>query len=77
MANRYKPMNRTELEIAGITGMWKGKHITQIQPLSLHNRKEIKDFIMIVHLYNAEVLDDMTDTQVAKIMLEGIGIECD
>ena len=69
-------MSRTQLEIAGITGTWRDRHITQVNEMDLWDPNEIKDFILVVNLYNAEVLDDMTDTQVAKKMLREIGIEC-
>ena len=72
----YKPMTRTQLEIAGITGNWKNTHITQVNAMDLWDPNEIKDFILVVNLYNAEVLEDMLDTQVAKKMLRDIGIEC-
>ena len=69
-------MTRTQLEIAGITGNWKNTHITQVNAMDLWDPNEIKDFILVVNLYNAEVLEDMLDTQVAKKMLRDIGIEC-
>jgi len=72
----YKPMTRTQHEIAGITGTWQDRHITQVNVMDLWDPNEIKDFILVVNLYNAEVLEDMLDTQVAKKMLKEIGIEC-
>jgi hypothetical protein len=71
---KHKPMNRTELELAGITGSFKGKWIKDIEPMSLRDPYEIRDFITVVMLYNAEQLDDMQDTQVARQMLSKIGI---
>jgi hypothetical protein len=42
--------------------------------MSLRDPYEIRDFITVVMLYNAEQLDDMQDTQVARQMLSKIGI---
>ena len=74
---KYKPLTRTEIEIAGITGQWKDTHIKYVNPLDLWDPMEIKDFLLVAQLYNAEVLDDMTDTQVAKRLLGEIGIKCE
>ena len=72
----HKPMTRTQIEIASITGTWKNKPITKVNPMDLWDPIEIRDFLMVVNLYNAEVLDDMIDTQVAKKLLGEIGIDC-
>lgn len=73
---KYKPMSRLEKELAGITGVFNGKYIAEINPLLFRTREECQDFLCVLHLYNAEVLDGMTDTSVAKKLLNDIGIKC-
>lgn len=70
-------MNRTEIELSAITGTWKGKPLSKVNPLTIVERNEIADFIMVVNLHNAEVLDEMWDTSVAKQLLADIGISCE
>jgi len=45
--------------------------------MTIVQRQEIADFMTVVNLHNAEVLDDMFDVSVAKQMLGEIGINCD
>lgn len=73
---KHKAMTRTEIELAGITGIWKGKHLSEVNPLTIMERAEIKDFLLVLNLYNAEVLEDIDDTTVARRMLADIGIYC-
>ena len=73
----YKKMNRTEIELCAITGTWKGTPLKEVNILKIVDRTEIKDFLTVVNLHNAEVLDDMWDTSVAKQLLEKIGIKCE
>jgi len=73
---KHKKMNKTEIELAGITGMWKGKHLSQVNPLKIQSKAEIQDFLLVLNLYNAEVLEDMDNTIVARRMLADIGIYC-
>ncbi|MDB4351078.1 hypothetical protein OAA34_00025 [bacterium] len=73
----YKKMNRTEIELCAITGTWKGTPLKDVNILKIVDRTEIKDFLTVVNLHNAEVLDDMWDTSVAKQLLEKIGIKCE
>ena len=70
-------MNRTEIELCAITGTWKGTPLKEVNILKIVDRQEIRDFLTVVNLHNAEVLDEMFDVTVAKQMLEGIGIKCD
>jgi len=70
-------MNRTEIELSAITGTWKGTPLNQVNLLKINDRNEVKDFLTVVNLHNAEVLDDMFDTTVSKHMLEAIGIKCE
>ena len=74
---RYKKMNRTEIELSAITGTWKGTPLKQVNILKINDHNEVKDFLTVVNLHNAEVLDDMFDTTVSKHMLEEIGIKCE
>jgi len=74
---KYVKMTKAEKEIAGLTGMWQGTHLSEVNPLSIVDRQEIADFLTVVNLYNAEVLEDMYDTTVARRLLKEIGIECD
>lgn len=74
---KYKKMNRTEIELCAITGTWKGTPLKEVNILKIVDRQEIRDFLTVVNLHNAEVLDEMFDVTVAKQMLEGIGIRCD
>ncbi len=74
---RYKKMNRTEIELSAITGTWKGTPLKDVNILKIVDKTEIRDFLTVVNLHNAEVLDDMMDTTGAKIMLEEIGIKCE
>lgn len=73
---KYKPLSDLEKELSGITGEWQGKHISQVNPLLFQSKEECEDFLCVLYLYNAEVLDDMTDTSVAKVLLNRIGIKC-
>ena len=73
----HKAMTRTEIELAGITGVWKGQHLSEVNPLTIMERAEIKDFLLVLNLYNAEVLEDMDDRTVARSMLADIVIYCD
>jgi len=73
----HKKMNRTEIELSAITGTWKGTSLKQVDLLTMTGKQEIKDFLTVVNLHNAEVLDDMWDTTVAKNMLREIGITCE
>lgn len=70
-------MNRTEIELSAITGTWKGTSLKQVDLLTMTGKQEIKDFLTVLNLHNAEVLDDMWDTTVAKNMLREIGITCE
>lgn len=70
-------MNRTEIELCAITGTWKGTPLKEVNILKIVDRTEVKDFLTVVNLHNAEVLDDMWDTSVAKQLLEKIGIKCE
>lgn len=74
---KHKKMNRTEIELCAITGTWKGAPLKDVNPMTILQKEEIADFLTVVNLHNAEVLDDMFDTKGAKIMLEEIGIKCD
>ncbi len=74
---KHIPMTRTEIELAGITGIWKDQHLSEVNPLTIKERAEIKDFLLVLNLYNAEVLEDMDDRTVARRMLADIGIYCD
>ena len=76
MAHKHKPMNRTEIELCAITGTWKGMPLREVNYMKIITKQEISDFLMVVHLHNAEVLDEMWDTSVGKMMLESIGIKC-
>ena len=69
-------MNRTEIELCAITGTWKGMPLREVNYMKIITKQEIADFLMVVHLHNAEVLDEMWDTSVGKMMLESIGIKC-
>lgn len=69
-------MSDLEKELAGITGMFEGKHLSEINPLLFQTREQCQDFMVVLNLYNAEVLDDMMDTSVAKQLLNDIGIPC-
>lgn len=73
----HKKMNRTEIELSAITGTWKGVSLKQVDLLTMTGKQEIKDFLTVLNLHNAEVLDDMWDTTVAKNMLREIGITCE
>jgi len=73
----HKKMNRTEIELCAITGTWKGTPLKEVNILKIVDRTEIKDFLTVVNLHNAEVLDDMWDVTVAKKMLGEIGIKCE
>ena len=73
----HKKMNRTEIELCAITGTWKGTPLKEVNILKIVDRQEIKDFLTVVNLHNAEVLDEMFDVTVAKQMLGEIGIKCD
>lgn len=73
----HKKMNRTEIELCAITGTWKGTPLKEVNILKIVDRTEVKDFLTVVNLHNAEVLDDMWDTSVAKQLLEKIGIKCE
>lgn len=70
-------MNRTEIELCAITGTWKGIPLKEVNILKITKKQEIADFLTVVNLHNAEVLDDMWDVTVAKNMLGEIGIKCD
>lgn len=70
-------MNRTEIELCAITGTWKGQPLKEVNPLMIVQKQEIADFLTVVNLHNAEVLDEMFDVTVAKQMLRDIGIKCD
>lgn len=72
----HKKMNRTEIELCAITGTWKGQPLRDVNYMKIITKQEIADFLMVVHLHNAEVLDEMWDTSVGKMMLESIGIKC-
>ena len=74
---KHKKMNRTEIELCAITGTWKGTPLKEVNILKIVDRIEIRDFLTVVNLHNAEVLDDMIDTTVAKMMLGEIGITCE
>jgi len=74
---KHKKMNRTEIELCAITGTWKGTPLKEVNILKIVDRTEIRDFLTVVNLHNAEVLDDMIDTTVAKQMLGKIGIKCE
>jgi len=74
---KHKKMNRTEIELCAITGTWKGTPLKEVNILRIVDKTEIRDFLTVVNLHNAEVLDDMFDTTGAKIMLEEIGIKCE
>lgn len=74
---KHKKMNRTEIELCAITGTWKGTPLKEVNILKIVDREEIKDFLTVVNLHNAEVLDEMFDVTVAKQMLGKIGISCD
>jgi hypothetical protein len=74
---KHKKMNRTEIELCAITGTWKGIPLKEVNILKIVDRTEIRDFLVVVNLHNAEVLDDMIDTTVAKQMLGEIGIKCE
>jgi hypothetical protein len=74
---KHKKMNRTEIELCAITGTWKGTPLKEVNILKIVDRIEIRDFLTVVNLHNAEVLDDMIDTTVAKQMLGEIGINCE
>jgi len=74
---KHKKMNRTEIELSAITGTWKGTPLKQVNPLTILQKEEIADFLTVVNLHNAEVLDDMFDTTGAKLMLKEIGINCE
>jgi len=69
-------MSRLEKELAGMTGEFNGKHLSEINPLQFKTKAECQDFLVVLHLYNAEVLDDMMDTSIAKQLLNDIGIPC-
>lgn len=73
----HKKMNRTEIELCAITGTWKGIPLKEVNILKITKKQEIADFLTVVNLHNAEVLDDMWDVTVAKDMLGKIGIKCD
>lgn len=73
----HKKMNRTEIELCAITGTWKGIPLKEVNILKITKKQEIADFLTVVNLHNAEVLDDMWDVTVAKDMLGKIGITCD
>ena len=73
----HKKMNRTEIELCAITGTWKGMPLKDVNPMTIVQRQEIADFMTVVNLHNAEVLDEMFDVSVAKQMLGEIGINCD
>lgn len=70
-------MNRTEIELCAITGTWKGQPLKEVNPMMIVQKQEIADFLTVVNLHNAEVLDEMFDVTVAKQMLRDIGITCD
>ena len=74
---RHKKMNRTEIELCAITGTWKGQPLKEVNPMMIVQKQEIADFLTVVNLHNAEVLDEMFDVTVAKQMLRDIGIKCD
>lgn len=74
---KHKKMNRTEIELCAITGTWKGTPLKEVNILKIDDRQEIKDFLTVVNLHNAEVLDEMFDVTVAKQMLGKIGIKCE
>ena len=73
----HKKMNRTEIELCAITGTWKGTPLKDVYPMTILQKEEIADFLTVVNLHNAEVLDDMFDVTVAKRLLAEIGIKCD
>jgi hypothetical protein len=77
MSQKHKKMNRTEIELCAITGTWKGTPLKEVNILKIVERQEVKDFLTVVNLHNAEVLDEMFDVTVAKQMLGKIGINCD
>lgn len=74
---KHKKMNRTEIELCAITGTWKGTPLKDVNPMTILQKEEIADFLTVVNLHNAEVLDDMFDVTVAKRLLSEIGIKCD
>ena len=72
----YRTLNNTEKEIAGITGEWQGKHLKYFNPLDITCLEEAQDFMCVMMLYNAELLDDMMERGVAQKLLREIRIPC-
>jgi hypothetical protein len=68
-------MNRSEIEISAITGTYKNVPLKYVKDDMFDSMQDVEDFILIVNLHNAEVLDDMMDTKVAQMMLRKIGIK--
>lgn len=69
-------MTQEEIEYCSITGMFKGLPLRSVNPFVLKSNDEIQDFFTIVMLHNAEALDEIQDTRLAKMMLRKIGILC-
>lgn len=67
-------MGKMEIEISALTGTFKGIRLKQITPSMLKTKEELNDFITVVNLHNAEVLDDHDGVMLARKYLSEIGI---
>lgn len=70
-----KKMSRTEIELCAIMGTYKNVPLKHVDDDMFHTMQDLEDFILIVNLHNAEVLDDMQDVQIARKMLREIGVK--
>jgi hypothetical protein len=69
-------MTNSELELCAITGTFKGIPLYRVDLDNyLDDDDALRDLDIVVQLYNWEVLDGETGTQVAKYLLRKIGIQ--